>query len=141
VNWNPDDHDFTGCTCWIVDFKTGSASSALTKGKLEKGAGLQAYLYALAIRACGGEGIAVSYQTFDAPLAPQLQIESVLENPALFQGLARLHRDGIFGARPEAESGYGFAPAYPMATRPIEREILDAKWKLVHGETMLEKSS
>jgi hypothetical protein len=136
ASWDPNSRDFSGCSCWIVDFKTGSASSALTKKKLERGAGLQAYLYALAVQARGGEGIAVSLQTFDAPLAPQIQIEQVLGNTALFQGLGRLHREGIFGMRPDAENEYGYAPAYPMATRFIDADILNAKWKLVHGEAL-----
>jgi hypothetical protein len=134
--WDPGRDDFAGCTCWIVDFKTGSASSALTKKKLEKGAGLQAYLYALAIHARGGEGIAVSLQTFDAPLAPQIQVGQVLEATALFQGLGRLQREGIFGMRPDAENEYGYAPAYPLATRFIAPDILNAKWELTHGAAL-----
>jgi hypothetical protein len=140
-SWEPGSGDFSGCSCWIVDFKTGSASSGLTKRKLEKGAGLQAYLYALAVLARGGEGIAVSLQTFDAPLAPQIQIEQVLAGTALFQGLDRLHRAGIFGMRPDGESEYGYAPVYPMATRFISAEILNAKWKLVHGEALTPEES
>jgi hypothetical protein len=139
--WDPGSGDFAGCSCWIVDFKTGSSSSALSGRKLEKGAGLQAYLYALAIQARGGEGIAVSLQTFDAPLAPQIQIEQVEAATALFRGLGRLHREGIFGMRPDAENEYGYAPVYPMATRFIGAEILNAKWKLVHGEAMATEES
>jgi hypothetical protein len=135
-SWDPDQGDFSGCACWIVDFKTGSSSAGLTKKKLEKGAGLQAYLYALAVRALGGEGIAVSLQTFDAPLAPQIQIENVLAATALFQGLDRLQREGIFGMRPDAENEYGYAPGYPMATRFIAADVLNAKWKLTHGEAL-----
>ncbi len=78
----------------------------------------------------------MSLQTFDAPLQPQIQITQVLAGAALFQGLGRLHRDGIFGMRPDADNDYGFAPAYPMATRFIDREILAAKWKLVHGAAL-----
>ncbi len=140
-SWNPERGDFSGCACWIVDFKTGSSSSSLTKKKLETGAGLQAYLYALAVHARGGEGIAVSLQTFDAPLAPQIQIQQVQAATALFRGLSRLQREGIFGLRPDAENEYGYAPGYPMATRFIDAEILNAKWKLVHGEAAQEGDS
>ncbi len=140
-SWSADPGDFSGCACWIVDFKTGSASSALTKKKLEQGAGLQAYLYALAIHARGGEGIDVSLQTFDAPLARQIQLGQVLAATALFKGLDQLHRAGIFGMRPDAENEYGYAPDYPMATRFIGADILNAKWKLTHGEALaLEES-
>jgi PD-(D/E)XK nuclease superfamily protein len=140
-SWDSDSGDFSGCSCWIVDFKTGSASTGLTKKKLEKGAGLQAYLYALAVHARGGEGIGVSLQTFDAPLAPQIQIGQVLENTALFKGLDRLQREGIFGMRADAQNEYGYAPGYPMATRFISPEILNAKWKLVHGEALAPEDS
>jgi hypothetical protein len=125
--------DFTNCSCWIIDFKTGSAKN-LNEKKLEKGVGLQAILYALAVRALGGEVIAVSLQTFDTPLKPQLQIEQVMSATPLFRSLDRFHRAGIFGLRPDAENEYGFAPAYPLATRSIASGILEAKWALVHGQ-------
>ena len=121
----------------MIDFKTGSAKNLNTK-KLEAGVGLQAILYALAVRALGGEGIAVSLQTFDAPLKPQVQIEQVLAAAPLFRSLDRLHRDGIFGMRPDAENEYGFAPAYPLAMRPVPAGVLETKWALVHGASAIE---
>jgi hypothetical protein len=44
--------DFSGCACWVVDFKTGSAQS-LSEKKIGEGKGLQPLLYALAVRARG----------------------------------------------------------------------------------------
>jgi hypothetical protein len=129
----PTPPDFTGCACWIVDFKTGSASRLKDK-TVEKGAGLQAILYGLAIRQLGGEGIELSIQTVGAPLEPQLRLEQALAAPSLYRSLDRLHREGIFGQRPHARNEYGYAPGYPMATRAIDAEILQAKWNLVHGE-------
>jgi len=121
---------------WVIDFKTGSAKN-LTEKKLENGIGLQAVLYALAVRALGSGPVAVSLHTFDAPLKKQVQIDQVLTHTALFQSLDRFSRMGIFGMRADASNEYGFAPGYPMATRGISAEILEAKWALVHGAALL----
>lgn len=138
--FDPASGNFSSCSCWVIDFKTGSAKN-LTPSKLEKGIGLQPMLYALAIRAAGAESIAVSLQTFDTSLKPQVQIEQVEAGVQLFRSLDRLHRAGIFGMRPDLESDYGFAPSYPMATRPVDSGVLETKWALVHGTAALEEES
>jgi hypothetical protein len=132
--------NFANCACWVIDFKTGSAKN-LTDKQLEKGIGLQTLLYALAVRAAGAEAVAVSLQTFDAALKPQVQMEQILAATTLFRSLSRLHREGIFGMRPAAESDYGFAPQYPMATRPIPSGVLESKWALTHGGQIPEEES
>jgi hypothetical protein len=119
-------------TCWIVDFKTGSAQSLNAK-KIADGKGLQPVLYALAARALGAASTAISLHTVDAPLAPQMELDDVVEFTPLFRSLDLLHRAGIFGMRPDADSAYGFSPSYPMATRFVPGAILKAKWALVHG--------
>jgi hypothetical protein len=129
---DPEANDFSGCTCWVVDFKTGLAQNLTTK-KIEKGKGLQAVLYALAVKQLGASSTSISLHTLDAALKPQVHLEDVLELETLFRSLDKLHRDGIFGMRATPESDYGFTPAYPMATRPIATDILNAKWALVHG--------
>jgi len=62
-----------------------------------------------------------------------VDLDAALQNASLFHSLEILHRSGIFGMRPDAESDYGFSPAYPLATRFIPRLVLEAKWALVHG--------
>jgi hypothetical protein len=116
----------------VVDFKTGAAQS-LTAKKIGEGTGLQALLYALAVRACGAASTAVSLHTTDAPLKPQVQLDDALEITPLFRSLNKLHRDGVFGMRPDAANAYGYSPSYPMATRFVPSDILEAKWALVHG--------
>jgi hypothetical protein len=69
-------------------------------------------------------------------LKPQVQIEQVEANVALFRSLDRMHRTGIFGQRPEPEGDYGFRRTHPMATRPIPRSVLEAKWALTHGAAL-----
>jgi len=130
---DPANGDFSGCNnCWVIDFKTGSASS-LTLGKVASGTGLQAVLYALALRARGAGLTAISLQTLHAPLKRQVQLDDVLAMTALFRSLDKLHRSGVFGMRADAENAYGFSPDYPMATTSVPPEILEAKWALVHG--------
>jgi hypothetical protein len=122
--------DFSGCACWVVDFKTGSAQT-LSDKKIGEGKGLQTVLYALAVRARGAVSTAISLHTRDAPLKPQVQLDDVLGITPLFRSLDKFHRDGVFGMR--IDNAYGYAPSYPMATRFVPGNILEAKWALVHG--------
>jgi len=124
--------DFSGCACWVVDFKTGSAQS-LSDKKIGEGKGLQTLLYALAVRARGAVSTAISLHTCDAPLQPQVQLDDVLGIIPLFRSLDKFHHDGVFGMRADADNAYGYSPSYPMATRFVPKSILEAKWTLVHG--------
>ncbi|MCE0523133.1 MAG: PD-(D/E)XK nuclease family protein [Methylacidiphilales bacterium] len=132
VHCDFDNGDFSGCTCWVVDFKTGSAQN-LSEKKIGEGIGLQTLLYALAARALGATSTAVSLHTADAPLKPQVQLEDLLGIAPLFHSLDKFHRDGLFGMRADADNAYGYSPAYPMATRFVSSGVLKAKWALVHG--------
>lgn len=125
--------DFSDCTCWVIDFKTGAASKLNLKA-IEKGRGLQPLLYALAVRAKGARSVAISLSTPDAPLAPQLTVDEALEVTSLFRSFDIFHRAGIFGMRGNMENEYGYAPVYPLATRWVPKNILDAKWASIHGE-------
>jgi len=124
--------DFSGCTCWVIDFKTGLAQS-LSEKKIGEGKGLQPVLYALAVRALGAVSTAISLHTGDVSLKPQVQLDDVLEITPLFRSLDKSHRNGVFGMRADADNDYGYAPSYPMATRFVPSNILEAKWMLVHG--------
>jgi hypothetical protein len=134
---DPASGDFSACRCWVIDFKTGSAP-ALNAAKMEKGVGLQAVLYALAIRAKGAGPTAISLHTADAPLARQVELDDALNLAGLFTSLDIMHRAGIFGMRGQARNDYGYSPDYPMATRWIPVSILEAKWALVHGGATVE---
>jgi hypothetical protein len=127
--------DLSGSACWVIDFKTGSAPNLSAK-KVAEGKGLQTILYALAVWELGAVSTVVSLHTCDAALKPQVRLDDVLEITPLFRSLDKLHRAGVFGMRPDANDAYGYSPAYPMATRLVPREILEAKWKLAH-ETAL----
>jgi hypothetical protein len=132
VAHDPDHGNFSGCAGWVIDFKTGSAQS-LNARKIGLGMGLQTVLYALAIRALGAVSTEISIHTPGAELKPQVVLDDILETTPLFRSLDKLHRDGVFGMRPEAANEYGYSPAYPLATRFIPYHVLEAKWALVHG--------
>jgi hypothetical protein len=125
----PERPDFTGASCWVIDFKTGS-SKALTSKNILKGVGLQAVLYALAARALGAATTSMSVLTPDSEATVQLNLDGRVD--PLLAALEKFHREGIFGMRPDAESDYGFAPSYPIATQFVPSDILEAKWELTH---------
>ena len=124
--------DLSRHTCWIIDFKTGSAQR-LAKKQIDEGRGLQPILYALAARALGAVSTAVTLHTPAAELKEQVQLDAIADTATIFRSLEILHRDGIFGMRADANNAYGYSPNYPMATRFIPTAILEDKWALVHG--------
>jgi hypothetical protein len=127
--------DLSGFNCWVIDFKTGS-SKPLTNKNILKGTGLQALLYALAVRALGASSTSMSVVAPHAEVKPQVELGPAL-NPIL-AALEAFHRDGIFGMRADANSEYGFAPEYPIATQFVPAHILAAKWELTHGMALEE---
>ena len=140
VPCDPANGNFTGCTAWVVDFKTGSADKLVVK-KIEQGQGIQPLLYALALRARGATAVTLSLHTPDTPLVRQVDLSVFTGEEELFRSLDLMHRRGILGMRPDAGNDYGYSPAYPMATRFIASAILEAKWALVHGGEEKEDAS
>ena len=134
--------DFTDAALWIIDFKTGSAKN-LTASQMDKGNGLQAMLYALALEQFRPSAIALSLQTLESPLRPHAQLGEVRGCLTLFRSLERMHRQGVFGLRPKATEGeYGHTLSFPLATLPLPAEVIEAKWALTHGgfEALVEES-
>ncbi len=129
---DPTSVNFAGTPCWVVDFKTGAAR-ALSAKDIAQGRGLQSLLYALAMRSLGAGPVSFSLLTRNAVLKEQADVDAALQNAALFHSLEIMHRDGIFGMRPDADNEYGFSPPYPLATRFVPKHILEAKWARVHG--------
>jgi hypothetical protein len=131
-NVDPTAGSCAGTPCWVIDFKTGSAK-ALGAATVAQGRGLQSLLYALAMRTLGAGTTAFSLLTRNAELREQADLDASLRNAPLFRSLEIMHRDGIFGMRPDAANEFGFSPSYPLATRFIPRYVLEAKWARVHG--------
>jgi hypothetical protein len=120
-------------TGWVIDFKTGAAK-ALTAKKVTDGDGLQAVLYALALRALGCGHVEISLLPPGIALKEQVALDDALTAMPLFRSLELMHRRGIFGQRPVKESPYGYAPEFPLATRTIPFEVLQEKWARLHGD-------
>ncbi len=124
--------DFTDCRAWVIDFKTG-ADSGLSERRLQKGQGLQIALYGLGLRALGAEAVSLSVLTPGAELKRQLAGEKVLVMEEPFRTIDAIHRTGVFGQSPAEDREHGFAPAYPLTTRAVPRDVLQAKWAIEHG--------
>ena len=112
----PERPDFSGCACWVIDFKTGT-SKPLSEKNVLKGTGLQAIFYALAIRALGAETTAMSMLAPESAAEKQLDLGPAID--PILASLEKFHREGIFGMRPDADSDYGYAPNYPIATQLV----------------------
>lgn len=135
--------DFRGQKIWIVDYKTGGTKELKDSDlhdSLVKGTALQLGLYALAIRALGATEVDVSIVSFAVKVvAPQLSVTDLEEQTAVFAGLATMQRTGIFGMKGEIRPAFGYGPAYPLATLPIDNDVLEDKWALTHPDLVLEK--
>jgi len=124
--------DFARCSAWVVDFKTGT-DSGLSEKRLQKGHGLQIGLYGLALRALGAESVAMSVLTPGGVLKRQLTDGQLLSLDEPFRTIDVMHRTGVFGQAPVEDREHGFAPDYPMTTRSIPHDVLQAKWDIERG--------
>jgi hypothetical protein len=66
------------------------------------------------------------------PVAPQLSVEQMDGEADALRELARMQRTGIFGMLGPVRSAWAFNREYPLATLPIEPEILERRWELTH---------
>jgi hypothetical protein len=138
-----DASSFAGEKIWIVDYKTGSAREVKTSDlhdSLVKGTTLQLGLYALAMRELGAAEVSVSIISLAVKnVAPQLSVVDLASHTDIFADLAEMQRTGIFGMKGEIRPAFGYSPPYPLATLPIDNDILEDKWALTHPALVLEK--
>ncbi|PYJ28708.1 MAG: hypothetical protein DME89_05650 [Verrucomicrobia bacterium] len=134
---------FAGQTIWIVDYKTGSNRELKTSDlhdNLVKGTTLQLGLYALAMRELGAAEVSVSIISLAVKnVAPQLSVVDLAPHTDVFADLAEMQRTGIFGMKGEIRPAFGYSAPYPLATLPIDNDILEDKWALTHPALVLEK--
>jgi ATP-dependent helicase/DNAse subunit B len=134
---------FAGQKIWIVDYKTGSDRELKTSDlhdNLVKGTSLQLGLYALAIRELGATEVSVSIISLKVKnVAPQLSVDDLAPHTDVFADLAEMQRTGIFGMKGEIRPAFGYSAPYPLATLPIDNDILEDKWALTHPALVLEK--
>src|SRR5262249_14860914 len=128
---------------WIVDFKTGNSKSLLAswktdeartaglRKKLIRGDAVQLGLYGLAARELGAETIGLSLLSPRTNLdQPQLDLAEIAEQSDFWTALYRMQETGVFGLLGPIRSDFRFAADYPLATIPIDDELLREKWAL-----------
>ena len=134
---------FDGQKIWIVDYKTGSTKELKTSDlhdSLVKGTSLQLGLYALAMRELGAAEVNVSIISLVVKnVAPQLSVAALAPHTDIFADLAAMQRTGIFGMKGEIRPAFGYSAPYPLATLPIDNDIVEDKWALTHPALVLEK--
>ncbi len=138
-----DASSFGGQKIWIVDYKTGSDRELKTSDlhdNLVKGTTLQLGLYALAMRELGAAEVSVSIISLTVKnVAPQLSAVALEPHTDIFADLAEMQHTGIFGMKGEVRPAFGYSAPYPLATLPIDNDILEDKWALTHPALVLEK--
>jgi hypothetical protein len=130
---------------WVVDYKTGrqrgfnlrelrkhESSEQKFRKQLIEGRGVQLALYALAVHALGAQHVGLTLLSPAGELKRDFQLTDVLAQKDFWRELHRMQESGVFGMRGPVHSDYGLARAYPLATPPIDTDLLDEKWTLTH---------
>jgi len=130
---------------WIVDYKTGNQKSLVSpswnedarfaglRKKLVRGDAVQLGLYGMAARELGTEQVALSLLSPRTTLdQPQLDLDELTSHSDFWEALYQMQETGTFGLLGPIRSDFSFAAAYPLATLPIEEELLREKWALTH---------
>jgi hypothetical protein len=134
---------FAGQKIWVVDYKTGSTRELKTSDlhdSLVKGKTLQLGLYALAIRELGAAEVSASIISLAVKnVGPQLPVVDLIPHTDVFADLAEMQRTGVFGMKGEIRPAFRYSAPYPLATLPIDNDILEDKWALTHPALVLER--
>jgi hypothetical protein len=136
---------------WVVDYKTGrqrgfklkelrrrESSDQKFRKQLIDGRGIQLALYALAVHALGAEGVRLTLLSPAEELEPQFQLSDVLAQRDFWRELHRMQETGVFGMLGPVHTDFGFVRKYPLATLPIDTDLLGQKWALTHPAFALE---
>jgi PD-(D/E)XK nuclease superfamily len=137
---------------WVVDYKTGrqrgfSLKELRKKDRPERkfrkqlieGRGVQLALYALAVHALGAEHVQLTLLSPAEQLEPQFHLADVLAQKDFWSELRRMQETGVFGMLGSVHPDFGFVKNYPLATLPIDEDLLEAKWALTHPAFVLEE--
>jgi PD-(D/E)XK nuclease superfamily len=136
---------------WVVDYKTGRQRGFSLKElrrkdtpqrkfrkQLIEGRGVQLALYALAVHALGAEHVQLTLLSPAEQLEPQFHLADVLAQKDFWSELHRMQETGVFGMLGAVHSDFGFVRDYPLATLPIDTDLLKTKWALTHPAFVLE---
>jgi hypothetical protein len=137
---------------WVVDYKTGRQRGFSLKElrkkdtperkfrkQLIEGRGVQLALYALAVHALGAEHVQLTLLSPAERLEPQFHLADVLAQKDFWSELRRMQQTGVFGMLGSVHTDFGFVRKYPLATLPIDTDLLEAKWALTHPAFVLEE--
>lgn len=130
---------------WIVDYKTGNQKSLVSPSwnedarfaglgkKLVRGEAVQLGLYGMAARELGTEHVALSLLSPRTNLdQPQLDLDELTSHSDFWEALHQMQETGTFGLLGPIRSDFSFAADYPLATLPIDQELLRERWALTH---------
>jgi len=130
---------------WVIDYKTGRQRGFRLKElrrrdtperkfrrQLIEGRGVQLALYALAVYALGGEDVYLTLLSPAEEFEPQFHLADVLAQKDFWLELQRMQETGIFGMLGPVHADFGYARNYPLATLPIDPDLLEEKWALTH---------
>lgn len=137
---------------WVVDYKTGRQRGFSLKELRKKdtpqrkfrkqlidGRGVQLALYALAVHALGAEHVQLTLLSPAEQLEPQFHLDDVLVQKDFWSELHQMQETGVFGMLGPVHTDFGFARSYPLATLPIDIDLLKEKWALTHPAFVLEE--
>ena len=137
---------------WVVDYKTGRQRGFSLKELRKKdtpqrkfrkqlidGRGVQLALYALAVHALGAEHVQLTLLSPAEQLEPQFHLDDVLVQEDFWSELHQMQETGVFGMLGPVHTDFGFARSYPLATLPIDIDLLKEKWALTHPAFVLEE--
>jgi hypothetical protein len=130
---------------WVVDYKTGRQRGFRLKElrrkdtperkfrrQLIEGRGVQLALYALAVHALGGEEVRLTLLSPAEEFEPQFHLADVLAQKDFWQELHRMQESGVFGMLGPVHADFGYSRKYPLATLPIDTDLLEEKWAMTH---------
>jgi hypothetical protein len=130
---------------WVVDYKTGRQRGFRLKDlrrkdtterkfrrQLIEGRGVQLALYALAVHALGGKDVRLTLLSPAEEFEPQFHLSDVLAQKDFWMELHRMQETGVFGMLGPVHADFGYVRKYPLATLPIDPDLLDEKWALTH---------
>jgi PD-(D/E)XK nuclease superfamily protein len=137
---------------WVVDYKTGRQRGFKLKElrrkdtperkfrkQLSEGRGVQLALYALAVHALGAEDVQLTLLSPAEQLEPQFHLADLLAQKDFWKELHRMQETGVFGMLGPIHADFGFVAKYPLATLPIDTDLLKDKWALTHPAFVLEE--
>jgi PD-(D/E)XK nuclease superfamily protein len=136
---------------WVVDYKTGRQRGFSLKylrgndtperkfrKQLIEGRGVQLALYALAVHAVGAEDVRLTLLSPAEQLEPQFRLADALAQKDFWSELHRMQQTGVFGMLGPVHADFGFVEKYPLATLPIDIDLLADKWAMTHPAFVLE---